>query len=215
MLMVLALSGSLIQPAPQGARRLDTARPTQASYDCPPRDEAVKHPDLVAFRRQLIDAVRRRDADAVLRVSSPDIRTSFGPNDGFQFFERDLRDGRNQIWSELAEVLRLGGGFETPDDFVAPFSDGCGEPGDDVVVIAQSVRVRTTPSVTARDLTSVSFAILKTGAAAPTDGWQQVLLPNGTAGYVSARYLRRPLGYRAHIAKVNGVWRLAAFIAGN
>ena len=188
---------------------------TSLQFDCPPRDEATRDRELVAFRAQLRQAVARRDAAGVLALTSPEIRSSFGPDDGLEFFKRDLADERNEIWDELGSVLALGGVFETPEQFIAPFSSACGEPGEEVVVVGRDVRVRSRPRVTAPVLSLVSFAVLPRSDDPSVPGWQAVQLPNGKQGFIAARYVRSPIDYRAYFAKVNGFWKLVAFIAGD
>jgi hypothetical protein len=185
-----------------------------AALDCPPHDDAVRHSDLVAFRASLQKAVARRDAAAILQMTDPNIRTSFGPNDGFAFFERDLRNKDSEIWNELAFVLSGGGSFETPERFVAPFWFGCGEPGE-VVVVGAGVRARSRPSDAASVVAVVSYAILKGSEPDGPNSWAQVELKDGRHGFVAARFVRSPIGYRAHFAKTDGSWRLVAFIAGD
>jgi hypothetical protein len=184
-------------------------------FDCPPRDEATRDQELVAFRARLRQAVARKDAVGVLALTSAEIRTSFGPEDGLEFFKRDLANKRSEIWDELRTVLALGGVFETPETFVAPFLLGCGEPGEEVVVVGRDVRVRSHPRPTAPVLSVVSFAILRQGDDRGTPNWEPVQLRDGRHGFIAARFVRSPIGYRAHFAKVNAVWKLVAFIGGD
>jgi hypothetical protein len=184
-------------------------------FDCPPRDEALQDQTLVAFRAKLRKAVARRDAVGVLAVTDPQIRTSFGPDDGLEFFKRDLANPRSDVSDELAAVLALGGQFETPDTFAAPFSIGCGEPGEEVVVVGRDVHVRSHPQAGAPILSTVSFAILRMNDGPSSRNWQPVQLPDGRRGFIAARFVRSPIGYRAYFTKVDGVWRLASFIGGN
>jgi hypothetical protein len=183
-------------------------------FDCPPRDEAVQDPDLVAFRASLLQSIARRDASALLKAASPEIRTSFGDDDGLAGFERDLRSRRGQLWTELGTVLKLGGAFEVPEMFVAPFSWGCGGLGD-VVVMGRQVRVRSRGDIAAPVMALVSFAILQRGDAQAPRGWEPVRLPDGRNGFIAERFVRSAVGYRAYFTKADGRWRLAAFIAGN
>jgi hypothetical protein len=43
-----------------------------------PHDDAFRRPDFAAFRRQLQDAVARKDEEAVLRVVDAGVRVDFG-----------------------------------------------------------------------------------------------------------------------------------------
>jgi len=99
--------------------------------------------------------------------------------------------------------------------FVAPFTFGCGEGGEDIVVSASGVRVRSAPQSTASVLALVSYAILRVDPEASEAGWQAVRLPDGRRGFVAHRFVRSPIGYRAYFIKVNGVWKLSAFVGGD
>jgi hypothetical protein len=132
-----------------------------------------------------------------------------------EFFKRDLANKRGEIWDELRAVLALGGVFETPQLFVAPFSYQCGEPGEDVVVVGRDVRVRSQPQLTAPVLSLVSFAILRRSDDRWAPNWEAVQLPDGRHGFIAAQFVRSPIGYRAYFAKVNAVWKLVAFIGGD
>lgn len=209
--MLTVLLGAVLFASPNG--QSPASSPLQ--FDCPPRDEASRDQQLVAVRAKLRHSVAHRDVAGVLAVTSPEIRTSFGPDDGLEFFKRDLANKRNAIWDELSTVLDLGGGFETPETFVAPFSYGCGEPGEDVVVVGRGVHVRSSPRLTAPIVSSVSFAVLHRSDEVSPSNWQPVQLPDGRRGFIAARFVRSPIGYRAYFTKVNGVWRLAAFIGGD
>jgi hypothetical protein len=188
----------------------------EAGYDCPPRDEAGRRADLVAFRSSLQQAVARRDAAAVLKVTDPGIRTSFGTDDGLAFFERDLRDKRGQIWDDLADVLSGGGSFETPDSFRAPFWFGCADAEmREIIVVGTGVRARARPSAGARVLAVVSYAVLKGQEPFPSNAWAEVQLKDGRRGFIAGKYIRGPIGYRAYFSKINGSWRLMTFIGGD
>ena len=187
-----------------------------AGYDCRPRDEAARYPDLVAFRSNLQRAVARRDADAVLRVTDPGIKTSFGTQDGLAFFERDLRDKSGEIWNHLADVLSGGGSFETADDFRAPFWFGCADAEmREIIVVGTGVRARARPSAGARVLAVLSYAVLKGSAPSEPTAWAEVQLKDGRRAFIAGNYIRSPIGYRAYFSKVNGSWRLNTFIAGD
>ena len=50
-----------------------------------PVDEAGRDPSFGAYRAQLLDAVRRRDVEAIVKAVDPKIRTSFGDGGGAGF----------------------------------------------------------------------------------------------------------------------------------
>jgi hypothetical protein len=64
----------------------------QAPRTLLPVDEAVSRPDFFTFRARLAAAVAQRDTAAILEVIHPDIKSSFGGDDGIEDFNRI--DGR-------------------------------------------------------------------------------------------------------------------------
>ena len=115
-MMLIALLGAILLTS-LGWRSTTS---THLQFDCPPKDEATRDHQLVAVRARLRQAVARRDAPGVLALTSSEIRTSFGPEDGLEFFTRDLANKRSEIWDELRAVLALGGVFETPETTPSP-----------------------------------------------------------------------------------------------
>src|SRR5688572_13796382 len=89
-----------------------------------PVDEAAKDPDFLAFRTRLIDIVARRDTASLLALVHPDIRASFGSHSGIASFVElwKLDKPGSELWKELGAVLKLGGSFDGPTSFTAPYT---------------------------------------------------------------------------------------------
>ena len=45
--------------------------------------------------------------------------------------------------------------------------------------------------------------------------WTRIKLRDGRTGYISSRYVRSPIDYRAVFNKMDGRWRMTAFVAGD
>ncbi len=58
-----------------------------------PVDEAATQPDFFTFRAQLLTAVARHDAAALMAVVHPNIKCDFGGGEGKAFFEEYLEAG--------------------------------------------------------------------------------------------------------------------------
>jgi hypothetical protein len=131
-----------------------------------PVDEASKRPDFFYFRAQLQRAIARHDTAALLAVVHPQIRNSFGDNDGIDEFRRMWNIGAagSQIWDVLGTVLGLGGSFHDTDTFVAPYVfsrwPGKVDSFEHVAVLGTDVRVRSRPDADAPVIATMSFAIL-------------------------------------------------------
>lgn len=194
-----------------------------------PSDEAVQDAELFAFRARLQAAVARHDTAAVLEVVDPDIKNTFGGDDGVAAFRRLWKLGSgddSRLWDELGLVLALGGSFQAPpqgkrDTFVAPYIFSRWPEEIDafqhVAVLGTDVRVRAEPDLSSRVLATLSFDIvpLADGAVPGRGEWTAVKLRDGRTGHIASRYIRSPIAHRAFLTRKGGQWRLSLFVAGD
>ena len=188
-----------------------------------PVDEAARQPDFFTFRAQLLTAVARHDAAALMAVVHPNIKCDFGGGQGNAFFEEFWKPGApgSEVWAELAAVLALGGTLDTPDSFVAPYVHSRWPQGVDafehVAVVGDRVRIRTAPRQDAEPTSVSSFEILP--LARPSvdtpEGWTAVRLEGEKIGFIASRFVRSPIDYRAHFSRTDGRWQMLTFIAGD
>ncbi len=188
-----------------------------------PTDEAVRDPQLFAFRAQLQAAIARHDMQAVLDAVHPNIKNTFGGDDGIENFKRlwKLQGGESELWDKLGTVLALGGSFQNKDNFVAPYIFSRWPERFDAfehaAVVGTGVRVRSQPSAQGTILTSLTFDIVKVEPRSPnlSRDWTPVKLRDGRKGYIASRYVRSSVDYRASLSRENGRWRLNFFVAGD
>jgi len=78
-----------------------------------PVDEAYKNPKFKEFRNKLIQAVKNKDTNFLLNHIDDKIMFSFGDDNGKKNFIKswhlNINSQNSNIWSELYEILRLGG----------------------------------------------------------------------------------------------------------
>lgn len=196
--------------------------PVRAAEPLPPVDAASTQPDFFSFRARLQQAVAAHDVETVLSVVSPRVLNSFGPDNGLETFRRmwALDDSGSRFWREFGAVLALGGSFDNAGRFVAPYTYSEWPQSRDafthVAVIGESVNVREAPSLDAAAVDSASFEILRSlEPGGKTGNWTRVVLDDGRAGYISNRYIRSPIDYRAIFEKQYGRWWLTVFVAGD
>ena len=187
-----------------------------------PVDEGPQKPDFVAFRTELRQTIARRDVPALLRVVHPNIKNSFGGDDGIEAFKRRWRLNRadSKLWRELGAVVALGGTFPDPDQFAAPYVYSkwpeTSDAFEDVALIGSNVRVRAAPSTSGRVLATMSYAILRLkGPGSRGQSWTTVVLPDGRRGYVASHLVRSSIDYRAFFARADGRWLMTMFVAGD
>ena len=185
-----------------------------------PIDEAARDPEFFAFRAQLQAAVARHDAEAVLAAVDPNIKNTFGGDDGIDAFRRRWKlPAGDRLWDELGTVLAFGGAFFAKDAFSAPYVHqkwpGRFDSFTHVAVLGTGVRVRAAPGPQGRVLTSLSFDVVPLAEPYGKSDWTRIKLRDGRTGYVSSRYVRSPIGYRAVFNKIAGRWRMTALVAGD
>lgn len=187
-----------------------------------PVDEAGNRPDFFSFRAQLQRAIARHDTAALLAIVHPQIKNSFGDNDGIDEFRSMWNIGAadSQIWDLLGTVLGLGGSFHEDDTFVAPYVfsrwPGQIDPFDHVAVIGSDVRVRSQPNADAPVIAAMSFTILPVARSdAEVEGWTAVRVEGKRTGYIASQFVRSPIDYRAFFRYESRQWKLVTLVAGD
>lgn len=194
-----------------------------------PSDEAARDPELFAFRARLQSAVARHDTAAVLEMVDPNIKNSFGGDDGIAAFQRtwNLQEGgESRLWEELGLLLALGGSFQNKDTFVAPYVFSrwpeSADAFEHVAVLGANVRVRAEPRAGSAVLAALTFDVVRLSAAGRSrltpeqaKEWTAVELRDGRTGYVSSRYVRSSIAHRAFLMRKGGGWRLTVLVAGD
>lgn len=187
-------------------------------------DDAKKDESFLAFREQLLGIVKKKDAKALLAVTDPKIKNSFGGEDGVKEFRATWKlDGKgaskSDLWPELAKVL-TNGGVLREGKFIAPYYFASWPGGFDafefVAVIEKDAPLRKSASTR-----GAVVAMLPAEIVARADGMKDtptftyVRTADGKLGYVLTRQTGSPVGYRAFFEKKDGQWRLTTFIAGD
>jgi hypothetical protein len=203
-------------PSERASRR-DVVPPACAPF--PYRDEAPRRPDFVAFRRTLMSAVKRRDVDAVVAIAAPDICLSFGGSVGQDELRRLLAESPEH-WEILHTLLSLGGGWEGPDSFTAPYVSASWPQEHDSfeerAIVGSRVRVRAEPRLDAAVLVLLTECIVQVVQTAESrEGWVPIGLGSKRIGYVSDRHIRSPIDYRAGFEFKERRWRMTSFLAGD
>ena len=184
-----------------------------------PVDRAATQPDFFTFRARLQTAIARRDEAAVLAVVDPGIRISFGDDEGLDTFRTKLREPQSTLWGDRASALAIGGTFQAPDSFVAPYVFAAWPDGLDsfecAAVIGERVRVRATAEPDSAVVGRVSYEIVQVLPAQRQSAATHARLANGITGFIASTFVRSPIDHRAIFQKTGGQWKLRAFVAGD
>ena len=182
-----------------------------------PVDEATRDASLVAYRNQLLEAVRRRDANAVVALVDPKIRTSFGGGSGAADFKKSL--ARKGVMEDLELVLSNGGTFigDEARAFWAPYVYSAWPEKQDafqsLAAMGPRVPLRESKDANSPVVTTLSYDIV-TQVMSEGD-LRQVKTADGKVGWGDAKLLRSPIGYRAGFNRIDGKWVMNAFVAGD
>lgn len=194
-----------------------------------PVDEGKQDKSFSAFRAKLIEAVKKRDKKYLLSVLDPNIKASFGGDDGIEDFKKMWKfdSPKSKLWDELRVVLSNGGGFHDKDTFAAPYSFKSFPNDLDAfehqVIFGNNVNLRANPDSSAKVISQLSYNIVKVdyknsvsdGKPEPTYSWLKVETLGGKKGFVSAEFVRSSIDYRAIFVKEKGKWKMSAFVAGD
>ena len=174
-----------------------------------PVDESGRDPSLVAYLAKFKDAVAKKDRGALVPLIDPDIKLGFGGEGGITNFQPD--------WTLLQRLLNLGGAWKAGSYSIpyvfAKFPDDL-DPFDYAAVTGSGVWLRERPSADARGLRQLAYDIVKVEDQG--EQWWKVQTLGGERGYLSARFIWSPIGYRAIFQKNRrGEWKLSALVAGD
>lgn len=192
-----------------------------------PVDEAGRDPAFAAYRKQLLQAIERRDADYVVAQSSPEVKLSFGGQYGRDMLRDSLTGAQDwqgeTYWKELQTVIELGGVFLGDGSFCTPYLacmdvPGCPDcdPYETVYVTGANVPARSTPDPAASVVLRLTYDVLRLDVDSYNgQDWYPVMLPPGRIAYVSHDDARMAVDYRARFEKTAEGWRMTVFIAGD
>lgn len=200
---------------------LVAALPSQAATTLQPVDTAAKDPSFLKFRTQLMNTLAKKDAKGLIAVLDKHIKVSFGGEAGVEDFKKAWglnKPATSPVWSELGQALKMGGSFDQHKSFIAPYVASAWpenlDPFEYSAVIAKNVNIRAKPDMKGAVIKTVSYEVLPIEYSQNMQ-WTTIKLSNGKKGYIATQYMRSPIDYRAYFDKVNGAWKLTAFVAGD
>ncbi|HYO75449.1 MAG TPA: hypothetical protein VE010_03215 [Thermoanaerobaculia bacterium] len=207
-------SPQTVTPPPAPPAAATTSAPAVEGPKLMPVDEGSSDPSFVAYRNQLLEAVRGRNAEALVVLVDPKIRTSFGDGGGADEFRKSLQ--KEGMWENLDTALSRGGKFLDPEKraFWAPYVYSAWPDDRDgfqsFAVIGENVPLRQSKDPASPVIATLSYDIVER-----TEVEGQIKTADGKTGFVEPKLLWSPVGYRAGFNRTNGQWRMNAFVAGD
>lgn len=184
-----------------------------------PQDECASLPGFAAFRSAIFAAVEAKDTQAMLDLAHPGIELDFGGGAGLDEFERRL-DADDMLWTELADLNGMGCASDSRDETVMPWVferwTGPEDPFAAMLANGEGIAIRAEPRGSAPIVGRRSYSMVElAGHEGATDGFYEILLPDGRTGYVAEQSLRPVLGYRIYARRGPGGWMIESFLAGD
>lgn len=184
-----------------------------------PRDTCGDLEGADAFRRNLAEAVRLRDADAFVALAAEDIKLDFGGGSGRAELRKRLTSDEWNLWQELDELLALGcavnkqGGLTIPWHFEQKIAGVDAMAG--MIVTGEEVPLRDAPEEDATPVRTISWDAVEISNFRPDEAYQQVTTTEGEEGFIATDELRSLIDYRLTATRRNNRWSIVSFVAGD
>lgn len=205
------------------------------TYRNPPRNEVSKDSSLKVFVDSLKAVVGRKDAPALLKLLSPDVKVaSNGATNGIKGFREIYAPvfPASQVWVNLHTVLSLGGVFtgKPASQFIFPYAaqrdvknkycDGCDRCltiiGPDVHVRKKDDRLSASVGQLNYDVVKVAVEPVSKTKGGNSDNWVYIQTFDGKiTGWVRNDLTWDICDYRLLLEKKKGKWQVTAFLAGD
>jgi hypothetical protein len=208
-----------------------------------PVDEGAGQADFYTFRNGLLDAINRKDREALLAHVDSNVQISFGVQGGLQAFrETWFMEGiESPLWELLRVILENGGTFRQSaagTDFAAPYVyaawPGQYDAFQHMAILEREVPVYENPGGRGIPIAYFNHDIVRVDMdqSYPPHSeeppayrqmwgfkeWYHISTIDGTlSGYVHWKKAWSPVGYRALFRKVipGNQWKLTVLIAGD
>jgi hypothetical protein len=203
----------------QNAVNPDAAPTPFAKGRFAPRDDCGELEGAPDFRNRLAEAVRLRDANAVVALAADDIQLDFGGGAGAAEFKKRLTDPEGDLWEQLDTLLTLGcaandeGGLTIPWIFDQDIGDA--DPYSSMLVMGVDEPVHATANPSSEETGKVSWDLVEVVDYQPDSPLNEVKLADGTTGFIATDKLRAVIDYRLLASRRNGQWSITSFIAGD
>ncbi len=178
-------------------------------------------PSLASYLEKLRSAVAQKDIDALISLSSPEVKLSFGDDAGHEGIRSIFGEPDTKAWDALEEVLGFRFSWDgetavTPYWFTADPGPNF-DPYFTYFVTGEDVLVRSGPSKSSPAIAAVSHDFVMTHDVNTdvSERYVPVELANGLRGYMAEPYLRSEIDFRAGFLQQNGEWKMIFFLAGD
>ena len=224
-------------PAPTAAE--SAAKPAAPSAPpverkLPPVDEGSKDPTWVAFRNNLLAALRRADRGALIKVVDRNIVNGLEVPRGVAEFRKlwEIDSNSDRLLRDLSASLSLGSAWHQQDPknkstrvLCAPYVPikwplNDVDPYDSGAIVVKEALIKSAPSHASETLGALSFDIVGVHDWEVADVENQLkqrwvkVSHRGRDGYVPEEHIRSAIEHRACFAKAGNTWRMVEYVVG-
>ena len=195
-----------------------------------PIDEGANDAGWQAYKARLLDALDKRNRQAVIAAIDPNVDNGPEVKRGVAEFRRrwDFDKDKSPVWDELRKALMLGGAYVKNDrgqrrfctPYVAAKWPTTHDPFAWGAITAREVLVKAEPSSESPTLASVTHMVVRVDdwevadkAPGFAQKWTRIRLRD-KPGYVPEEQIRSPIEHMACFAGEGGSWRLTSLTAG-
>lgn len=185
-----------------------------------PRDECTGLPGADAFRQQLAQAVKARDAEALITLAAPDVKLDFGGGAGSAQLQARLGEDNPTLWDELDVLLTLGCAAEGQAGITLPWyfaqKIDAVDPMAGMIVMGENVPLRVAPDANGETVKEISWDVVELiDGLQPEAPFQHVATTKGQRGYIATDKLRSLIDYRLLASSRDGKWSITSLVAGD
>ncbi len=199
-----------------------------------PVDEGNQDASFTQFREKTIAALKKKDKKYLLSITDRNIKLGFGGVDGIENFKKDwkINSPNSEVWNELLAIFTNGGTFFKEakvknSQFCAPYIFTSFPEDLDAFeynsIFGENVNLREKPDLNSEVIAQLSYNVVKVdfeksvknAKNGETFEWYKIKTLGGKEGFVSAEFVRSPIGYRSCFEKQKGKWKMTAFLAGD
>lgn len=187
----------------------------------PPIDECAADAGFVAFRKTLSAAVDKHDVKALMALVDDHVQIDFGGGAGKNDFRKAWglsEPGESAVWREIKEAFRLGctmqgGAYMSPS--LGAQLDADADPYDTYLAVKSGAELRSEPGGRGEVLRRLDWDVMTFVPGSDDTDFIRVKLSDGQIGFVRLADVRSPIGYRLQMQKIDGAWRITAFVQGD
>lgn len=196
--------------------------PDFSEYIIKPRN-IIYGEDARQFVKHIRQVVNDKDLPALKKLIDRNGKFSFGGHEGLEGFIElwglEQNPEKSIVWKVLKTILDMGGVSKSGKSMIFPYLFTDWPDQYDAfqygAITGERVNLRTKPSLDSQVIRQMSYEIVLPIRSTPLPDWQKIQTHDQKTGYVSMRYLRSPIGYRAGFNKGPNGWKMTFFVAGD